>query len=140
MMKSSKPQTELENASLMTLEEAIALVDSLTWTFAKTMPFIPHWYILRDRDLDSKRFEDLVRYIHNTGCPGRWGRKPRSTVLEGGRIIEGLIYCDIGDHRYWTMGWPIGEDTVINREDISTSTVRFIDVNYLERRPELSDL
>jgi hypothetical protein len=103
------------------------------------MPFVPHWYVVRDRDIHSERFVELVRYIHHHGRPGRWGSSPRSTVLDDGRIIEGLIYCDIGEHRYWTMGWPVEEDTIINREDIATSSVRFIEVTYLDRRPELAD-
>jgi hypothetical protein len=56
-------------------------------------------------------------------------------VLDDGSIIEGLVYCDIGDHRYWTMGWPVEEETVINREVIETSTVRFIDPQSIERTP-----
>jgi hypothetical protein len=123
----------------MSEAEAVALVDSLTWTFAKTMPFIPHFYIVRDRHLDSERFEALVRYLRSHGQPGRWGSRPRSTVLDEGRIIEGLIYCDLGEQRYWTMGWPIDEETVVNREEIASSTVRFINVNYLDHRPELVD-
>jgi hypothetical protein len=124
----------------MTQAEAVALVDSLEWTFAKTMPFAPHWYVVRDRDVDSDRFEELVRYIHRHGRPGLWGRRPRSTVLDDGRIIEGLFYCDIGEHRYWTMGWPVEEETVINREEILSSRVRFIEANVLSERPEVSDI
>jgi hypothetical protein len=123
----------------VTEAETKSFVDSLSWTYAKTMPFAPHWYVVRDRDLDSRRFDVFVRYIRSHGRPGRWGRRPRSTVADDGRIIEGLIYCDIAGHRYWTMGWPVEETTVINREAITNSTVRFIDVNPLEKRPELSD-
>jgi hypothetical protein len=131
--KTASPKRPLDE------DQAAALVDSLIWTYAKTMSFAPHWYVVRDRDLDSDRFEALVRYIHGHGRPGRWGSLPRSTVLGDGRIIEGLIYCDIGDHRYWTMGWPVVEETIINREEVTASTVCFIDVTDLDHRPELTD-
>jgi hypothetical protein len=128
---------ETTSAEMMTPAEAVALVGSLTWTYAKTMPFAPHWYIVRDRDLDTGRFEQLVRHIRGQGRPGIWGHSPRSTVIDDGRIVEGLFYCDIGEHRYWTMGWPVAETTVVNRDGIETSRVRFIDVAFLEERPEL---
>jgi hypothetical protein len=128
---------ETPSTEIITPLDAAALVDSLIWTYAKTMPFAPHWYVVRDRDLDSERFEELVRHIRGHGRPGIWGRSPRSTVLDNSRIVEGLFYCDIGDHRYWTMGWPVAETTVVNREGIETSRVRFIDVAFLDERPEL---
>jgi hypothetical protein len=103
------------------------------------MPFAPHWYVVRERDLDSDTFDSLIRYLRANGRPGIWGRRSRSTVLNDGSIIDGLIYCDIGNHRYWTMGWPVEEETVINREEIASSTVRFIEPNHLSDRPELSD-
>jgi len=122
----------------MTADEARELIHSLDWTYAKTMPWVPHWYIVRDRDLDGERFENLVRCLRDNGRPGVWGTTPRSTVLEDGRILRGILYCDIDDYRYWTMGWPLDEETIINREDLATSEVRFIGASYLAGRPELS--
>jgi hypothetical protein len=125
---------------IMSPGDATVLIDSLTWTFAKTMPFVPHWYVVRDRDVSAEQFESLLRYLRANGRIGVWGSKPRSTSLEDGTIVEGLIYCDIGEFRYWTMGWPLKEETVINREEISQSSVSWIDVNYLDTRPEVRDV
>jgi hypothetical protein len=124
---------------IMTLGHATVLIDSIEWTYAKTMPYVPHWYVVRDRDLSSDDFEALVRFLRSSGRIGLWGRRPRSTVLEDGRIVEGLIYCDVGEFRYWTMGWPIDEETIINREEIRLSTVRWIEPHYLSERPELAE-
>ncbi|CAN5749101.1 hypothetical protein BH23ACT4_BH23ACT4_11890 [soil metagenome] len=119
-------------------EQASTLIDSLNWTYANTMPWVPHWYIVRERDLETGRFEDLVRFLRSSGCPGVWGTTPRSTVLEDGRILRGILYRDISEFRYWTMGWPVEEETIVNREDVTTSEVRFVEPPYLGKRPELT--
>ena len=79
------------------------MVDRCKWTFAKTMPFAPHEYIVRDRcSLTTEEFEYLVKMQRERGVKERWGKYNNS-------------YLYIDDYKYWTMGAPIEETTVINR-------------------------
>ncbi len=79
------------------------MVDRCKWTFAKTMPFAPHEYIVRDRcSLTKDEFEYLVKMQRERGVKERWGKYNNS-------------YLYIDDYKYWTMGAPIEETTVINR-------------------------
>lgn len=71
------------------------------WTFAKTMPKHPHWYIVR-KNCDPAHFERAVRLIREHGEQRRFYRK-RLTYLH----FDGLDY--------WTMGAPVEETTIINR-------------------------
>jgi len=86
-----------------------AFIASQSWTFAKTMPSNPHYYIVRGRGNTSAEFEAFVRFIRVNGEKRVWGR---------GRNRKIYIYWqDAQGRRYWTMGWPIPETTVINRVD-----------------------
>jgi hypothetical protein len=76
-------------------------IDSIQWTFAKTMPEWPHEYIVRDR-VDSVLFEALVRHIRQHGFEGRFYQRVLTYFAE-----DGLLY--------WTMGTPIEETTIVNR-------------------------
>lgn len=76
-------------------------VDSVKWTFAKTMPQWPHEYIVR-KQVDENLFEQLVRHIRANGYEGVFYEKIITYFEE-----DGLIY--------WTMGNPINETTIINR-------------------------
>jgi hypothetical protein len=55
---------------IMSPGDATALIDSMNWTFAKTMTFVPHWYVIRDRDVRAEQFESLVRYLRANGRIG----------------------------------------------------------------------
>ena len=83
------------------------MVDRCKWTFAKTMPFAPHEYIVRDRcSLTKDEFEYLVKMQRERGVKERWGKYNNS-------------YLYIDDYKYWTMGAPLEETTVINRAKAS---------------------
>ena len=102
-------------------------IADLNWTFAKTMPWIPHWYVVRDRDVDRDTFKRMVRVIWAHGRVGHWGVQSRQTHLEDGTIIDGLIYLERREWRYWTMGYPIDEETIINREQRERAGIRWAD-------------
>jgi hypothetical protein len=89
------------------------------------MPWIPHWYVVRDRDLERETFREMVRVIWAHGRVGHWGIQPRQTHLEDGSVIDGLIYLERGSWRYWTMGYPLDEETVINRERVDRKGIRW---------------
>jgi hypothetical protein len=90
----------------MTAENNILkFIEESTWTYAKSMPFLPHWYIVRDR-VDNKKFVEFVLYIRKYGVDRPFGKK---------RMFR---YLDIGEFTYWTMGNPLIETTIINRARI----------------------
>ena len=76
-------------------------IDSVKWTFAKTMPEWPHEYIVRDR-VDENLFMMLVQHIRSQGYEAKF-------------YEETYTYYDHSGMVYWTMGEPLGETTVINR-------------------------
>jgi hypothetical protein len=76
-------------------------IDSIQWTFAKTMPEWPHEYIVRGR-VDEDLFVRLVRHIREHGFEGRFYRSVLTYYAE-----DGLLY--------WTMGAPIEETAIVNR-------------------------
>ncbi len=76
-------------------------VDSMQWTFAKTMPEWPHEYIVRER-VAEELFVQLVDHIRANGYEGRFYQRS-------------FIYYDDGELVYWTMGAPVEETTIINR-------------------------
>ena len=36
-------------------------------------------------------------------------------------------YLTVGAHSYWTMGWPVHDTVIINRDEVADSTIRFLD-------------
>ena len=79
------------------------MIARCTWKFAKTMPFAPHEYIVRDKcPLTEEEFVYFVEMQRRFGAKERWGKYNNP-------------YLYIDDYKYWTMGAPIEETTVINR-------------------------
>ena len=78
-------------------------LESFEWRFAKSMPHIPHWYILKNPQFcTGDEFEDLVSHIRSHGVLQEWN----------GRFFTYFYY---NGYKYWTMGAPVSETTVINR-------------------------
>lgn len=73
-----------------------------SWTFAKTMPRNPHWYIVREKSSDQGLFGKAVECIQKDGVEDEF---------------EGVKYkyLIIGEYKYWTMGSSIDETIIINR-------------------------
>lgn len=76
-------------------------IESVNWTFAKTMPEWPHEYIVR-KHVDEKLFWALVSFIREYG-------------YEGPFYGNFYTYFEENDLVYWTMGAPIEETIIINR-------------------------
>jgi len=90
----------------MEIKEIKKYIESVKWQFAKTMPEIPHEYSVVDWNPDkSKDFYGFVKYIRKNGQDEMFYNKK-------------YRYLIIDDHKYWTMGEPIKETTVINRKKI----------------------
>lgn len=84
-------------------EKLRELIARCEWTFAKTMPFAPHEYIFKGRcPLSAEEFEYFVNMQREHGIRERWGK-----------YNNPYLYVD--DYKYWTMGAPLEETTVINR-------------------------
>ena len=79
------------------------LAPTLAWTFAKSMPGVPHWYVVRGKDLSREDFERAVRVTRTYGEPGKFYSRTN-------------IYLYTADRRlwFWTMGEPVEETTIIN--------------------------
>lgn len=86
----------------MDREEAHHLLRNAKYTFAKTMPKNPHYYSVRTEWEDEAVFEDLVKFIRLNGHREKYG----------GRWYTCYVF---DGWKYWTMGWPVRETTIINR-------------------------
>jgi hypothetical protein len=82
-------------------KELREFIDSVRWTFAKTMPEWPHEYIVRER-VDENSFVQFVLHIRANGYDGKFYRRS-------------ITYFDEGGMTYWTMGSPIETTKIINR-------------------------
>ena len=90
MIKKSKVKDLLENA---------------TYRFAKTMPKFPHHYTMKDTWENPLEFEEVVKHIRRYGIKQKFFR-------------TSYIYLYIDKYKYWTMGSPINETILINRETL----------------------
>lgn len=91
----------------MSEEQLIALFETQEWTFAKTMPWIPHWYILR-KNFNNSIFDEMVVALREHGVDETFGKKKPK--------IYRYFYAN--GYKYWTMGNPINETTIINRAKV----------------------
>jgi hypothetical protein len=87
---------------MMTIDELREFIRTSPWTFARTMPEIPHEYTLRKNAPDEKLFERVVLYIREAGYEGIFGSAT-------------YTYLNIDGWKYWTMGAPLKDTTLINR-------------------------
>lgn len=76
-------------------------VPTLGWSFAKTMAYAPHSYIVRGQDLPDDEFDRAEQVIRRFGRPGRFGRTIK-------------IYLHDGDRRWWAEYDREGLPIVIN--------------------------
>lgn len=92
-------------------KDFLYLADNLTskkYRFASSMPYLPHYYSLRDQWEDEKKFEDCVQMIREYGYQKKFGKRT-------------FTYLDINNFMYWTMGAPKEETTVLNRAYTDTT-------------------
>jgi SAM-dependent methyltransferase len=86
--------------------EISALLSAEHWTWAKTMPGVPHEYIVRDRcRMTDAQFEAVVRLQRETGTHEVWGR-------------YNFPYLYVDGYKYWTMGDPIPDTIILNRQKV----------------------
>ena len=76
------------------------LILSLTWRFAKTMPEIPHEYIVTDSYPEKlSEIKNLIAEIENNGYTKSFYGKEYK-------------YLNIDDYKYWVI------ENIINREKL----------------------
>ena len=85
-------------------------IENSTWVFAKTMPDSPHQYTLRDPEskapaMSPESFVWFAQHIRGEGYKAKFGKTT-------------YTYLEVGPYRYWTMGWPVEQTTLINRARI----------------------
>lgn len=95
----------------MSEQDLILILEESEWTFAKTMPWIPHWYILR-KNFNNVFFDKMVEALRAYGIDEIFGKKNPKTYR----------YFYANGYKYWTMGNPINETTVINKAKINQGT------------------
>jgi len=94
----------------MEIEQVRCFINSVKWQEAKTYrDTFPHEYTVSNwigsrKDLFNK-FYSFVEYIRKNGYQKKFFKKT-------------YTYLDVDGYQYWTMGNPICETTVINREKI----------------------
>ncbi len=86
------------------LARLTALLEAAPWTFAKTMPHNPHHYTLRAKWAEAD-FVWVVEQIRAHGYTERF--KGRAYTLFA-----------VNGFKYWTMGNPLPETTLINRKTV----------------------
>lgn len=88
------------------LNRIAELLEKEKWTWAKTMPSIPHEYIVRDNCLmGEENFLMIVHVQRELGAPEKWG-------------YNTLPYLYIDGYKYWTMGDTSEKTTIINRQKV----------------------
>ena len=89
------------------LRDAVA---GLSWRFAKTMPDAPHWYIVRNPEI-----EDI--YVTLFKAVRAHGTFAMFTPPDGRRPYR-QQYLRLGDgFKYWVMTADINASRIINRAD-----------------------
>lgn len=75
-------------------------IKQCTWTFAKTMPEIPHYYVVRDilSNDDKKTFDAFGEYIKRNGYSDSFASKRYD-------------YLNAGVYKYWII------DNILNRAE-----------------------
>ncbi len=71
-------------------KDLLEFIQSIEWTYARSMPEWPHEYIVRER-VDEGLFIKLVKHIRKYGYEGKFYSKS-------------ITYFDHEGMTYWTMG------------------------------------
>lgn len=92
----------------MDTEKFADFVKSQNWIVAKTYEATaPHKYLVKDKlsEDDQKVFPQIVSFIRENGVKEKFYSKT-------------FVYFYFEDHKYWTMGAPIYQTTILNRAKV----------------------
>lgn len=90
----------------MTNEKIEGLLENAIYTFAKSMPNIPHEYTLKKNWNNPYHFEEAVRHIRKYGIKQKFWKKT-------------YTYLFLRQYKYWTMNNPVDQTILINRERLN---------------------
>lgn len=93
----------------LTDEDLDAFIDSNRWTFAKTMPTIPHYWLTVKGSRDPEEFYAFIWHIYLRGRPMRFRRSNPKWNF------------DYKGWRYWFMEQHPTECMLVNRGRIEDS-------------------
>lgn len=81
-------------------------LESARWNWAKTYEkYAPHWYCVRDEFGNDTLFDEVVKFMRENSRTEYFFKKPFQYFYHDG-------------WKYWTMGNPINETTIINRAKV----------------------
>ena len=110
------------------MRDPLGFIESVEWTFASSMPWIPHWYIVKWKLEDRSLFDELARHIHLEGRLGRWGAE----------YVNWYLHLPDHPFYYWTMHGLLPEIFIINRAKVEREDVRYlVDGDLSQRDREL---
>ena len=98
----------VEKERALSFDEARAqrYIDSVKWQFAKTMPWMPHWYtVVTWKPGWEVEFRWFARLIEECGVDERF-------------VLKRYRYLTIGKYKYWIMS-RFNECILINRAEVS---------------------
>ena len=99
---------EINEKQLIAEERARKFIAKHNWKFAKTMPYVPHFYVVKDylSDEDKQEFKWFISQLPTYGKMMAWGKmKPKP-------------YWFIDEWKYWTMAEDsIEVQNVLNRAE-----------------------
>ncbi|MBM3252739.1 MAG: hypothetical protein FJZ16_00610 [Candidatus Omnitrophica bacterium] len=77
------------------------------WVFAKTMPEIPHYYIVRDylSENEKKLFDEFSVFIKKNGYTETFYSKQHT-------------YFNIGNHKYWVIENILNRATIVDQAKV----------------------
>jgi len=111
----------------MTHQEIGQLLEQQRYKFARTMPWHPHWYTLKDTWTDGDEYRSVIEWILENGEMRVWGKqKPRR-------------YFDYGEWRYWPMTTNPDESILLNRAKIAGDKSRLVETAQLDIKQSLPD-
>ena len=94
--------------------DPVAFVEARIWTFAKTMPHIPHEYVVRGKNGCAEAdWDAFAAHVEQHGYKARW-------TAPSGRHMDNT-YLELGEWKFWVI-FP-----VVNRERIENSTTQRLD-------------
>jgi len=74
------------------LERARELLEAQTWIFARTMPWVPHWYTLRKRWARDEDFVWVVETMLRDGYDEIYAQRQHRVMNVGG--FKYWTYCE----------------------------------------------
>jgi hypothetical protein len=94
------------------MESIKEIIAAAPWRFAKTMPQMPHEYVVEGKSLDPVSFDALAAHIAGNGFSAAWWGRTNT-------------YLEYDGWRYWVMPGRGDESIrIINREMLPGQPLR----------------